>query len=80
VHTAEQPLQDSRLRSLLKGLTWRVLATLTTVIIAWWITGDTAMALHIGGIEVFAKIAVYYLHERAWANIHLGTIRTIFGR
>ena len=64
-------LLESRTRSLAKGLTWRVLATLTTISIAWLITGDVETALHIGFIEVFAKIAIYYLHERAWAQIPL---------
>ena len=66
------PGLESRARSLLKGLTWRVLATLTTIAIAWFITGDVAAALQIGFIEVFAKILIYYLHERAWAHARMG--------
>ena len=58
--------KDSRTRSLLKGLTWRVVATATTIGIVWALTGDTRIALQIGAIEVVAKIVVYYLHERAW--------------
>jgi uncharacterized membrane protein len=56
----------------MKGVTWRILATLTTVIIAWFITGDVSAALSIGFIEVFAKIAIYYVHERVWAHVKLG--------
>ena len=70
-------LKDSHLRSILKGLTWRVLATLTTVIIAYLIIGEVKLALHIGGIEFIAKFMIYYLHERAWASIPLGTIRKV---
>lgn len=58
--------KDSRTRSVMKGLTWRVLATATTIIIAWAITGDTRIAFEIGAVEVVTKIVVYYLHERAW--------------
>lgn len=58
--------KDSRTRSLLKGLTWRVVATATTIGIVWAVTGDTRIALEIGAIEVVAKILVYYVHERAW--------------
>ncbi|MCZ6644246.1 MAG: DUF2061 domain-containing protein [Gammaproteobacteria bacterium] len=64
--------RESRSRSLLKGLTWRFIATATTILIAWWITGDTRVALEIGLIEVFAKIGVYYVHERAWSRIPMG--------
>jgi len=58
--------KDSRTRSLLKGLTWRIVATTTTIAIVWALTGDTQIALQIGAIEVVAKIIVYYLHERVW--------------
>ena len=63
---------ETRTRSLLKGLTWRIVATLTTVIIAWIIIDDITIALEIGFFEVIAKIAVYYLHERAWQQVPLG--------
>jgi len=65
-------LVESRWRSIAKGLTWRILATGTTVIIAHYITGDVGVALKIGAIEVFAKIAVYYFHERAWQKVPIG--------
>ena len=68
----DDPALESRTRSLMKGITWRILATITTVVIAWFITGDVSAALSIGFIEVFAKIAIYYLHERAWAHVRLG--------
>lgn len=67
------------MRSILKGITWRILATLTTMIVALAVTGKIDTALKIGGVEVFAKILIYYFHERAWARIPLGTIRRVFG-
>ncbi len=66
------PSLESRSRSLVKGLTWRVVATLTTIAIAWWITGEVETAVQIGFVEVFAKIAIYYIHERAWLHVTLG--------
>jgi uncharacterized membrane protein len=60
---------ESRKRSLAKGVTWRVVATRTKVSIAYMITGEVDAALQIGFIEVFAKIAICYLHERAWARV-----------
>ena len=50
--------RDTHVRSLMKGLTWRALATLTTVVIAWIVVGDVAVALEIGAIEVVAKIVI----------------------
>ena len=58
-------IRESRLRSVLKALSWRVLATLTTIAIAYFIVGDVKTALQIGAVEVVAKMAIYYLHERA---------------
>ena len=60
---------ESRRRSLLKAVSWRVLATLTTILIAWAVYQDIKQALAIGGIEFVAKFLVYYFHERAWQMI-----------
>jgi len=59
-------LKETRLRSLLKAFSWRIVATFTTALIAYGITGEIETALAIGGIEFFLKFAIYYAHERAW--------------
>ncbi len=74
-NAATEIIRDSRLRSVLKALSWRVLATLTTIAIAYFIVGDVKVALKIGAVEVVAKMLIYYLHERAWAKVPLGTVR-----
>ena len=61
--------RDSKKRSVLKGLTWRCLATLTTSLIAWLWTGETDTAGKIAGVEFFLKFFIYYMHERAWAMV-----------
>ena len=71
-------MKESHARSILKGVTWRILATATTVTIAFFITGDVQSALTIGGIEFFGKLLLYYLHERAWQIVPVGKIRSIF--
>ena len=75
-----EPLRahESRLRSILKAFSWRIVATCTTVAIAYVVTGKVEMALTIGGLEFLLKIAFYYLHERAWQIVPLGTIRKLF--
>ncbi len=62
-------LNESRRRSLAKALSWRVVATLTTGVIAFFITGQLEVAALIGGIEFVVKFVIYYLHERAWVYI-----------
>ena len=68
-------MKESRLRSLIKGITWRILATATTITIAYIITREIGDALKIGGIEFFGKLIIYYLHERFWQRIPNGSIR-----
>jgi len=69
------PVRESRTRSILKSLSWRVVASATTISIAWLISGQVSVALKIGGIEVFAKMLIYYFHERAWQILPRGTVR-----
>lgn len=49
-----------------KTVTWRVLATATTILIAWVVSGDWRVGAQIGFIEFFAKLVLYYGHERLW--------------
>ncbi|MDY6965194.1 MAG: DUF2061 domain-containing protein [Halobacteriota archaeon] len=62
----------SRSRSLAKTITWRILATLTTIILVYIFTGEFTLAIVVGSWEVIAKIIIYYLHERAWAYVRWG--------
>ena len=53
-------------RHLAKTITWRIIASLDTFLIAWIITGKFDWAGTIAGIEVLTKMFLYYFHERAW--------------
>ncbi|MEL7249123.1 MAG: DUF2061 domain-containing protein [Bacteroidota bacterium] len=71
--------RESRLRSVLKALSRRVIATTTIIAIAYFTTNNIEDALKIGAIEFFIKFALYNLHERAWQMAPRGTIRKMFG-
>ena len=73
-------MKESHTRSILKAITWRIIATSTIFLIAFFMTGNMEMALKIGGIEFFIKFALYYLHERAWQLAPRGTVRQIVKR
>ena len=60
---------DLQKRTIVKTLTWRVTASLTTFIIAWILTGDLLIGVSIGSIEAITKFFLYYFHERIWNNI-----------
>jgi uncharacterized membrane protein len=59
-------------RHVAKTITWRLLGTIDTMIIGWFITGNPITGLKIGGVEVITKLLLYYLHERLWFRLNLG--------
>lgn len=69
---------ESHLRSIIKGLTWRVIASTTILLITYFTTGELDTAITVASIEFFIKLVLYYLHERLWLLIPRGTIRNIF--
>ena len=66
----------SRVRHLLKTITWRLTASLTTFLIAFLIFREDPNAMEkasgIALVEIFLKMLFYYLHERAWHTSKFG--------
>lgn len=62
-------------RHLAKTITWRIVGTLDTILLSWFISGDPLIGLSIGGAEVFTKMILYFLHERAWYKYGFGIKR-----
>lgn len=65
---------ESKTRSTVKALTWRVIATLTTALIVLGLTGKTELAITAGVLDISIKLIFYYLHERGWNKIEWGTV------
>lgn len=59
---------EAHILSFAKGVSWRVVGTIDTIIISYFITGQWKFALSIGSVEVFSKVFLFYLHDRAWAH------------
>ena len=59
---------DSVRKSVMKTMSWRIVATTTTFVISWIVTGSVLAGGAIASIEFWAKLALYYAHERAWAR------------
>jgi uncharacterized membrane protein len=72
----KQPLQGScmetHVRSIAKAVSWRIVATLTTMLLVFIFTGNLVVSGGVGLAEVVSKTAIYYLHERAWNAISFG--------
>ncbi len=73
--------KDSPTRSILKALSWRLIASGTTFIISFVIFSQYTKksfneiletASVITSFDIVAKLILYYLHERLWTNIVWG--------
>ena len=66
---------ETHRRSIVKALSWRVVALFITASVAWIITGSLGYGAIIGGIDTVIKLVTYYLHERLWNRIAFGRVR-----
>jgi len=67
--------RDTNKRSIVKGISWRIAATTTTIIIVYVFFGRLDLAIAAGLIETVLKVALYWAHERAWFKIKWGRKR-----
>ena len=70
-------IRDSKKRHLFKTVTWRLIGTLDTMLLSWFISGNPLIGVQIGIAEVITKMLLYYLHERAWYRINFGLDKRI---
>ena len=68
-------IKETHTRSVAKGVTWRVIASVTTMVLVYIFTGDLAIVAEVGLFEITAKIIFYYLHERTWGKVKWGVVR-----
>ena len=67
--------KDSNIRSIVKGVSWRAVATTTTIIIVYVFFGRLDLAIAAGVLETILKVGLYWAHERAWFKINWGRKR-----
>lgn len=78
--------KESHIRSWLKAITWRLIATSTTFTLAYLVFRESGCddvlekSTIVASLELILKLIIYYLHERAWQMAPRGTIRQIFRR
>ena len=66
IYSSKAQENDSQSKSVVKAISWRIIGTIDTILISWWLTGTLSVALSIGSIEIFSKFFLYYGHERLW--------------
>lgn len=67
-------MKESHVRSILKGVTWRIIASVTTMTVVYFVTGDLALVASVGFVDVTLKVLFYYFHERMWGRVHWGLL------
>ena len=68
---------ETRKRSIVKTISWRVAATLITGVVTYFLTGRLDFAVTVGLADTFVKFFIYYVHERMWTRISYGKVRPL---
>ncbi len=74
--TAPQRAQppERHWRSIAKAISWRAVGTIDTMVISFLVTRQVKWALSIGFVELFTKVFLFYVHERAWHRVPYGKV------
>ena len=64
--------KDKISRSFIKSVSWRIIGTVDTILISYFVTGKIDFALSIGMIELITKMGLYVVHERVWNRFSWG--------
>lgn len=64
--------KDTNLRSITKGISWRITGTVTTIIIIYLFFGRLDLAIIAGFSEIVLKVILFWFHERIWLKIKWG--------
>jgi len=49
-----------------KAITWRILATTITFLVAWAVLGKVEYAAGIAWLDMLLKLVAYMWHEKVW--------------
>lgn len=49
-----------------KAISWRVIGSLDSLVVAWLVTGSFEIGAILGGVKFFTATILYYFHERVW--------------
>ncbi|HZR61970.1 MAG TPA: GTP-binding protein [Xanthobacteraceae bacterium] len=64
--------RESRLRSIVKAISWRGTGSVDTFIVTFIVTGNYTFAGSVALTEIATKVMLYYFHERVWSLIPWG--------
>ena len=59
---------DSQKRTIVKALLWRFIASGTTVVVVFALSGNLTLGLTAAAIGIPLKLFMYYFYERFWTT------------
>lgn len=66
---------ESKIRTIVKAVSWQALGLLTTSALAWLYTGSIGNALSLAATTATSGMIFFILHERIWDHIGWGRQR-----
>ena len=65
-------VSDHTKRHIIKTFSWRIIGTLDTMLISFFVIGSLTAGFKIGIIETVTKMFLYFLHEKLWYRVNYG--------
>ena len=56
----------------MKAISWRIIATLTTMTLVYIFTRELTITIGVGALGAALKFFFYYFHERGWNLVKWG--------
>lgn len=53
-------------RHFAKAISWRIVGSIDSLLIAWLVTGSFELGAILGGAKLITATVLYYIHERIW--------------
>ena len=67
-------MASTKQRSFAKSLTWRLVAVVSSFVVAYALTKDISFSINITIVSNVVNFILYYLHERIWLKFRWGRL------
>ena len=68
----DDKVSEKPIRSIVKAISWRVIGTLDTLVVSYFLTREIIVATSIASVDFITKLILYFFHERVWNRIKWG--------
>lgn len=64
--------KETKIRTTIRLLVWRVIAFIITIVTSLILTGSVQKAFEIGVADIITKLIIHYIYERGWNVVKWG--------